>query len=63
MHHQVALITGCSSGIGYETALMLARNGFHTFATMRNTKKLDSLEEIIKRKAWSKYPGTWCKWW
>jgi short-subunit dehydrogenase len=48
--HQVALITGCSSGIGYETALMLARNGFHTFATMRNTKKLDPLEEIIKKE-------------
>ena len=41
--HQVALITGCSSGIGYETALMLARNGYHTFATMRNPKKSDSL--------------------
>jgi short-subunit dehydrogenase len=50
MHHQVALITGCSSGIGYETALMLARNGFQTFATMRNTKKSDSLEEIIKKE-------------
>jgi short-subunit dehydrogenase len=50
MHHQVVLITGCSSGIGYETALMLARNGFHTFATMRNTKKSDCLEEIIKKE-------------
>lgn len=50
MHHQVVLITGCSSGIGYETALMLARNGYHTFATMRNTKKSDSLEEIIKKE-------------
>ena len=48
--HQVALITGCSSGIGYETALMLARNGYHTFATMRNTKKSGSLEEIIKKE-------------
>jgi short-subunit dehydrogenase len=48
--HEVALITGCSSGIGYETALMLARNGYHTFATMRNTKKSDSLEEIIKKE-------------
>lgn len=43
MMHQVALITGCSSGIGYETALMLARNGYHTFATMRNVKKSNSI--------------------
>ncbi len=41
--HQVALITGCSSGIGHETALMLARNGYHTIATMRNVKKSNSL--------------------
>jgi len=47
---QVALITGCSSGIGYETALMLGRNGFRTFATMRNTKKSDSLQEIIRKE-------------
>lgn len=40
---QVALITGCSSGIGYETALMLARNGYQTIATMRNVKKSNSL--------------------
>jgi short-subunit dehydrogenase len=48
--HRVALITGCSSGIGYETALMLARNGVHTFATMRNTKKSDSLQELIRKE-------------
>lgn len=48
--HQVALITGCSSGIGYETALMLARKGFNTFATMRNTKKSDSLQELIRKE-------------
>jgi len=48
--HQVALITGCSSGIGYETALMLARKGFHTFATMRNTKKSEPLEKIIEKE-------------
>lgn len=47
---QVALITGCSSGIGYETALMLARKGVHTFATMRNTKKSESLEKIIEKE-------------
>ncbi|HJU78336.1 MAG TPA: SDR family oxidoreductase [Nitrososphaeraceae archaeon] len=44
--HQVALITGCSSGIGHETALMLARNGYHTFATMRDAKKANSLLKI-----------------
>ena len=34
----VALVTGSSSCIGFETSLALARNGFHTYATMR---KLD----------------------
>ena len=43
--HQVALITGCSSGIGHETALTLARNGYHTFATMRNVKKENALQK------------------
>ena len=33
---KVAVITGSSTGIGYETALTLARNGFYTYATMRN---------------------------
>ena len=33
---EVAVVTGSSSGIGFETSLALARNGFHTYATMRN---------------------------
>jgi hypothetical protein len=32
---KVAVVTGSSSGMGFETSLMLARNGFHTYATMR----------------------------
>ncbi len=47
---QVALITGCSSGIGYETSILLARNGFRTYATMRNTDKGDKLKEIAEKE-------------
>jgi NAD(P)-dependent dehydrogenase (short-subunit alcohol dehydrogenase family) len=35
----VAVVTGSSTGIGFETALLLARSGFDTYATMRNLKK------------------------
>ena len=35
----VAVVTGSSSGIGCEIALMLARNGFQTYATMHNLAK------------------------
>lgn len=28
---KVALVTGSSSGIGFETALLLSRSGFHTY--------------------------------
>jgi NAD(P)-dependent dehydrogenase (short-subunit alcohol dehydrogenase family) len=38
MSQKVAVVTGSSSGMGYETSLILARNGFHTYASMR---KLD----------------------
>ena len=43
---KVALVTGSSSGIGYETSLMLARNQFATYASMRNLKKGDELPKI-----------------
>ncbi len=44
----VALVTGCSSGIGLETAVALAREGHFTFATMRNLKKAETLDAIVK---------------
>lgn len=50
MQKKIALVTGSSSGIGYETALLLARNGFHTCATMRNTEKSESLRMIAEKE-------------
>jgi NAD(P)-dependent dehydrogenase (short-subunit alcohol dehydrogenase family) len=47
----IAIVTGSSSGIGFETALTLARNGFYTYATMRNLKKSTSIKEIANKEA------------
>jgi NAD(P)-dependent dehydrogenase (short-subunit alcohol dehydrogenase family) len=43
---RIAVVTGSSSGIGFKTALLLARSGFHTYATMRNLEKSKSITEI-----------------
>jgi NAD(P)-dependent dehydrogenase (short-subunit alcohol dehydrogenase family) len=43
---RIAVVTGSSSGIGFETALLLARSGFHTYATMRNLEKSKKITEI-----------------
>ncbi|MDQ6724539.1 MAG: SDR family oxidoreductase [Thermoproteota archaeon] len=43
---KVALVTGSSSGIGFETALLLARSGFHTYASMRKLEKSKNIAEI-----------------
>ena len=47
---KVALVTGSSSGIGLETTLALARNGYHVFASMRDTKKSTELEHAAKNE-------------
>ena len=47
---RVAVITGSSSGIGFETSLAFARNGFHTFATMRNLEKSSNITEVSKNE-------------
>jgi NAD(P)-dependent dehydrogenase (short-subunit alcohol dehydrogenase family) len=43
---KVALVTGSSSGIGFETALLLSNSGFHTYASMRNPEKSRNITEI-----------------
>jgi NAD(P)-dependent dehydrogenase (short-subunit alcohol dehydrogenase family) len=45
--NQVAIVTGSSSGIGMDTAVTLARNGFLTYATVRNMEK----SSIVKTAA------------
>ena len=41
----VAIVTGCSSGIGLRTAVELARRGDHVYATMRDPARAGPLEE------------------
>jgi NAD(P)-dependent dehydrogenase (short-subunit alcohol dehydrogenase family) len=43
---RVAIVTGSSSGIGYATSLLLARNGFYTYASARNINKSVNLQSI-----------------
>jgi len=47
---KVALVTGSSSGIGFETALALARENYFTYASMRNTSKAGKIQEIAKKE-------------
>jgi NAD(P)-dependent dehydrogenase (short-subunit alcohol dehydrogenase family) len=49
--HNVALVTGSSSGIGYETSLALARDGFLTFATMRNLNKAEDIKSATTKES------------
>lgn len=46
--NKVAVVTGSSTGIGFETALLLARSGFNTYASMRDLKKSKNIAEIAK---------------
>ena len=47
---KVAVVTGSSSGIGYETSLSLAREGYFTYATMRDVKKADAIKKIAEEE-------------
>jgi NAD(P)-dependent dehydrogenase (short-subunit alcohol dehydrogenase family) len=47
---KVAVITGSSSGIGLETSLTLARNGFLTYATARSIEKAVKINTLATDK-------------
>ena len=47
---KVAVVTGTSSGIGFETSLALAREGYFTYATMRDTTKSNKIKEITQKE-------------
>lgn len=40
---RVVIITGCSSGFGYHSALLFAKRGWHVCATMRDLSRQDQL--------------------
>lgn len=43
MNEKVALITGASTGLGFEISLQLAARGYKVYATMRNLEKQEAL--------------------
>lgn len=47
---KVAVVTGSSSGIGFETCIEFGRNGFIVCATMRDTQKSKELEKIAEKE-------------
>jgi NAD(P)-dependent dehydrogenase (short-subunit alcohol dehydrogenase family) len=50
-NYKVAVVTGSSTGIGFETSLVLARNNFHTYATMRNLEKGTKMRDILETES------------
>jgi NAD(P)-dependent dehydrogenase (short-subunit alcohol dehydrogenase family) len=50
-HQKVAIVTGSSTGIGYEISLALARDGFLTYATMRNLNKAENIKSVATKES------------
>lgn len=47
---KVAIVTGSSSGIGFATSVLFARNGIYTYASMRNIAKANAINDIAKKE-------------
>jgi NAD(P)-dependent dehydrogenase (short-subunit alcohol dehydrogenase family) len=48
-NQKIAVITGCSSGIGLLTAIEFAQNGYLTVATMRDLQRADRLKQAAEK--------------
>lgn len=48
MNRKIALITGATAGIGYETALILAQNNYNLILTGRRKDRLDQIKDQIE---------------
>ncbi len=51
MNQKIALITGATSGIGHETALLLAENGYNLILTGRRKERLELLKQKIESES------------
>jgi NAD(P)-dependent dehydrogenase (short-subunit alcohol dehydrogenase family) len=49
-NEKVALVTGSSRGIGFVTSTILARNGFLTYASMRNLDKEKEIRLVVDKE-------------
>jgi NAD(P)-dependent dehydrogenase (short-subunit alcohol dehydrogenase family) len=49
-NQKVSIVTGSSSGIGLETALMFARNGYVTYATIRTPEKGALIKNAVEKE-------------
>lgn len=48
MNQKIALITGATAGIGYETAQILAQNNYNLILTGRRNDRLESIKQQIE---------------
>jgi len=48
MNQKIALITGATAGIGYETALLLAQNNYNLILTGRRKERLESVKDQLE---------------
>ena len=47
---KVVLVTGSSSGIGLETSFLLTREGYITYASMRNVSRSEKVFEMLRQE-------------